>query len=252
MPPQRSSTIPLVDGCKFLKNVGIYDANAGFRRYNESLRLKERVLNFDVTELKKAAAAAVHKDSTKVHSFSKLAEGGFNRAFEMSIDGILVIARLPYPSTYPKHFTIASEVATINLVRSYGVPAPKILGYSATSDNAVGSEYMIMEKVSGRDLGDIWYELSEKERLKVLSQVGKLESLLFSISLPAYGSIYLKRDLEVDIKSVDIAGEDPGAAQFCIGPDVAQKWWFDGRGQLPVSRGPCNYDRHSVLPPDPV
>ncbi|TVY91372.1 Altered inheritance of mitochondria protein, mitochondrial [Lachnellula willkommii] len=206
--------------------------------YNESLRLKEQVLNFDVTELKKAAAAAVHKDSTKVHSFSKLAEGGFNRAFEMTIDGIPVIARLPYPSTYPKHFTVASEVATINLVRSYGVPAPKILGYSATSNNAVGSEYVIMEKVAGRDLGDIWYELSEKERLKVLSQVGKLESVLFSISLPAYGSIYHKRDLEVDTKSVDIPGVDSEAAQLCIGPDVAQKWWYDGRGQLPVSRGP--------------
>jgi len=221
-------------------------------RHNESLRLKERALSFDVTELKKAAAAAVHKDSTKVHSFSKLAEGGFNRAFELTIDGISVIARLPYPSTYPMHLTVASEVATINLVRSYGVPAPKILAYSATSDNAVGSEYIIMEKVNGRDLGDIWYELSESERLKVLSQVGKLESVLFSISLPAYGSIYHKCDLEVNTKSVDFVGGDSEDVQFCIGPDVAQKWWYDGRGQLPVSRGPCNYDRHIVSPLDLV
>ena len=214
----------------------------GNYRYNEPLRLKERTLNFDVAELKKAAAAAVHKDSTKVHNFAKLAEGGFNRAFEMTVDGISVIARLLYPLTYPKQYTVASEVATINLVRSYGVPAPKILGYSTTSNNAVGSEYIIMEKANGRDLGDIWYELSEKERLKVLSQVGKLESVLFSISLPAYGSIYHKHDLDFDTKSVDVAGGDSGAAKFCIGPDVAQRWWFDGRGQLPVSRGPCKYD----------
>jgi len=251
MPPQTSPTIPLEDRCTFPKNIGNAMLMAGYHRYNESLRLKDRVLNF-VTELKRIAAAAVHKDSTKVHSFSKLAEGGFNRAFEMNIDGISVIARLPYPSMYPKHFTVASEAATINLVRSYGVPAPKILGYSATSDNAVGSEYMIMEKVNGRDLGDIWYELSEKERLKALSQVGKLESVLFSIPLPAYGSIYHKRDLEVDTRSVDIAGGDSGVAQFCIGPDVAQKWWYDGRGQLPASRGPCNYYRRSTPPLDPV
>ncbi|EPE36982.1 Protein kinase-like (PK-like) [Glarea lozoyensis ATCC 20868] len=222
MPPQISFSIPLLI----------------LPSYNESMRLKERVLHFDVAELKKAAAATVHKDAADVSNFSKIAEGGFNRVFELTIDGIPVLARLPYPATYPKHLTIASEVATINLVRSYGVPAPKILGYSTTSNNAVGSEYIIMEKVHGRDLGDIWYELSEKERLKVLSQAGKLESILFSIPLPAYGSVYHKSDLGVGSESVDFKGGDLDATQFSIGPDVAQKWWYDGRDDLPFSRGP--------------
>ncbi|CAG8957905.1 hypothetical protein HYFRA_00000246 [Hymenoscyphus fraxineus] len=216
----------------------LFNYTSGRWIYNESLRLKERVKKFDVNELKKAAAAAVQKDVTQIHKFSKLAEGGFNRAFEITIDGISVIARLPYPSTYPKHLTVASEVATINLVRSYGVPAPRILGYSATSDNAVGSEYMIMEKVVGRDLGDIWYGLSEKELLKVLSQIGKLESKLFSIPFPASGSIYHKSDLGADVKSAELSGGDLSPGKFCIGPDVAQKWWYGGRGELAVPRGP--------------
>ncbi|KAH7346883.1 phosphotransferase enzyme family protein [Rhexocercosporidium sp. MPI-PUGE-AT-0058] len=213
--------------------------------YNESLRLKERILHFNVVELKKAAAAAVNKDAAKVQSFRKLAEGGFNRAFELTIDGLQVIARLPYPSTYPKHFSVASEVATMNLVRSYGVPVPKVLDYSDTSNNAVGAEYMIMEKVHGRDLGDVWYELSEKERMKVVVQVARVEPVLFSIALPACGSVYYKRDLGIGTETVDIAvgkgaGEDAGgsAGQLCIGPDVAQKWWYDKRSQLSVPRGP--------------
>ncbi|CAG8975464.1 hypothetical protein HYALB_00004780 [Hymenoscyphus albidus] len=216
----------------------LFNYTSGRWIYNESLRLKERVLKFDVNELKKAAAAAIQKDVTKVHKFSKLTEGGFNRAFEITIDGLSVIARLPYPSTYPKHLTVASEVATINLVRSYGVPAPRILGYSATNDNAVGSEYILMEKVVGRDLGDIWYDLSEKELLKVLSQVGKLESKLFSIPFPASGSIYHKSDLGADAKSAELSGGDLSPGKFCIGPDVAQKWWYGGRGELAVSPGP--------------
>jgi hypothetical protein len=92
-----------------------------------------------------------------------------------------------------------------------------------------------MEKVQGRNLGDIWYELSEKERLKALSQVGKLESVLFSVSLPAYGSVYHKGDLEVGSESIDIGG-DLDATQFSIRPDVAHKWWYDGRDDLPISR----------------
>ena len=222
---------------------------SGRDRYNEPLRLKERILHFDVAELKKAAAAAVRKDAADVHSFHKLAEGGFNRVFELTIDGLQVIARLPYPSTYLKHFSVASEVATMDLVRSYGVPVPKVLDYSATSNNAVGAEYIIMEKVNGRDLGDIWYELSEKERIKVVIQVARLESVLFSISLPGCGSVYYKRDLENGTEAVNItAGEaavesaGESAGQLCIGPDVAQKWWCEKRDQLSVSRGPCKHE----------
>lgn len=217
----------------------------GCDRYNEPLRLKERILHFDVAELKRVAAAAASKDAACVQSFHKLAEGGFNRVFELTIDGLQVIARLTYPSTYPKHFSVASEVATMDLARSYGVPVPKVLDYSATSNNAVGAEYIIMEKVNGRDLGEIWYELSEKERIKVVAQVARLESVLFSISLPGCGSVYYKRDLENGTEAVNItAGEsaDESVGQLCIGPEVAQKWWCDKRDQLSVSRGPCKHE----------
>jgi hypothetical protein len=112
-------------------------------------------------------------------------------------------------------------------VRSYGVPVPKILGYSATHSNAVGAEYIIMEKASGREIADVWYELSEKEHVKVMVQAARVESVLFSISLPACGSIYFKSDLESDTETVDVtagdaAGKDASqsAEQMCIGPDL--------------------------------
>jgi hypothetical protein len=221
---------------------------SGRDRYNEPLRLNERILHFDVAELKKAAAAAVGKDAAGVQSLHKLAEGGFNRVFELTIDGLQVVVRLPYPSTYPKHFSVASEVATMDLVRLHGVPVPKVLDYSTTCNNAVGAEYIIMEKVNGRDLGDIWYELSEKERIKVVAQAARVESVLFSISLPGSGSVYYKRDLEDGTEAVNIAaGECAGesAGQLCIGPDVAQKWWYDKRDQLSVSRGPCKHEPYT-------
>lgn len=216
-------------------------------RYNESLRLEERMLHFDVAELKKVAAAAVSKSAADVQSFRKIGEGGFNGAFELTIGGLQVIAKLPYPSTYPKQLCVASEVATIDLVRSHGVPVPRVLGYSATNNNAVGSEYVIMEKSEGRNLGDLWYDdLSERERMKVVVEVARVESVLFSIDLPACGSIYYKHDLESGVETVDIrtgkyadesANETRGA--LCIGPDAAQKWWYGERSELLVPRGPC-------------
>ena len=82
----------------------------------------------------------------------------------------------------------------------------------------VGAEYIIMEKVNSKDLGDIWYELSEKEQIKVVIQVARLESVLFSISLPGCGSVYYKRDLKNSTEAVNItAGQGAGesAGELC-------------------------------------
>ncbi|KAL7777655.1 hypothetical protein CFE70_004322 [Pyrenophora teres f. teres 0-1] len=111
-------------------------------RYNENVSLAERRLLFNVDELKKAAASSVNKSKSDVKSIRKFAEGGFNRVFEIGIiDGTSVLARLPYPSTQPRRLAVASEVATMNFVRTHGVPTPQTLGY-AIDENPVGSEYL--------------------------------------------------------------------------------------------------------------
>jgi hypothetical protein len=203
--------------------------------YNEQKRLAERSLQFDVEELKKVAAKSMGGHPSDVKSMQKLAEGGFNRVFELEMkDGTSVLARLPYPSTSPQRLAVASEVATMDFVRSHGIPTPRVLGYSV-EENAVGSEYILMEKLPGRPIGDTWFDLSEQERLQVLHDVVQLEARLFKIKLPASGSIYYTRDLGSDTSRVLI----PGAPEhFCVGPYVARRWWFGTREGLELDRGP--------------
>lgn len=204
--------------------------------YNESCRRSERYLEFNVAELKRTVTQAVSRCEADIQSFHKLAEGGFNRTFEITMkDGLQTVARLPYPSTLPKRYAVASEVATMDLVRSYGLPVPQIYAYSTTPNNPVGSEYIIMEKIVGREVGHAWYDLSMKERKSITSEVARLEEILFSISLPAYGSVYYKRDLAATDQSIDI----PAHHGLCIGPDVALGWWYDRRDTLSIDRGPC-------------
>jgi len=181
-------------------------------------------------------AKAVNKDEGDIKGMSKLAEGGFNRTFEVTMkDGLQVIARLPYPSTLPRRYAVASEVATMDLVRTYGVPVPRVYGYAITADNLVASEYIIMEKVQGREIGHTWYDLSVQEKKNVTLDVAKLEASLFAIPLPASGSVYYKKDLLPTDRNIDIPGHDG----LCIGPDVALRWWHDRRDLLSVDRGPC-------------
>lgn len=152
-------------------------------------------------------------------------------------DGLQIIARLPYRSTLPKRYGVASEVATIDLIRAYGIPAPRVFSYAVTTDNTVGSEYIIMEKVSGKEIGHTWYDLSVQERKSITLDVARLEASLFSISLPASGSIYYKKDLLDADPYIDIADHDG----FCVGPDTALSWWYDRRDSLTIDRGPCEY-----------
>lgn len=203
--------------------------------FNESLRLAERRLSFNVDELKNVAARSVHKPVSDITSLRKVAEGGFNRIFELCMkDGTSILARLPYPTTIPRRLAVASEVATMDFVRAHGIPTPRILGY-AIDENPVGSEYILMEKLPGRPIGNAWFHLSENQRLQILHDVIKLEAKLFDIQLPASGSIYYSRDLDARIPKAEIIGTD---GQFCVGPYTGGRWWHGERENLACDRGP--------------
>lgn len=219
--------------------------------YNEPLQQAERSLVFNVSQLKRVAAEAVGRIAGDVASIKKLAEGGFNRTFEISMhDGYRGIARLPYPMTVPKGLATASEVATIDFVRNHGVPVPKVFAYAATAENPVGSEYIIMEKLGGKELGDVWYSMYDRERLSTINQVVKIEAILFSLKLPANGSIYYKKDLGPQVGSIGLPYHG-GNGDFCIGPDVHYKWWYKERSHLPINRQPCKqfiFQSLAILP----
>ncbi|KAI4960759.1 hypothetical protein J4E86_002384 [Alternaria arbusti] len=202
---------------------------------NESLRTAERRLVFNVSELKEVAAKALNRPASDVHAIKKIAEGGFNRILEVMMnDGSSVLARLPYPSTLPRRLAVASEVATLDFLRTNGIPVPRVLDYS-TGENAVGVEYMLMERLPGKPLSDIWFNLAEEERCHILHKIVSMEIKLFANRLPACGSIYYPRDLPTNTPRVDIPGSD---GSLCMGPYASQKWWYGERGILNVDRGP--------------
>ncbi|KAH4004327.1 hypothetical protein HBI25_044230 [Parastagonospora nodorum] len=208
--------------------------------WNDSLKHAERRRVFNVTELKRFAAAAVDRKVEDIASFVKLAEGGFNRTFLITMyDGFQFVGRIPYPVTEPKHLVVASEVATMEFLRSHDIRVPKIYSYSSTSDNAAGTEYLFMERVCGTHLGDIWFDLSEKARITVVTNLVELESRLFSLEFPASGSLYYTKDLPAGFNKVDIpTPESPCDARFCIGPDTRLHLWHGKRLHIQTDRGP--------------
>ncbi|PYH41312.1 phosphotransferase family protein [Aspergillus saccharolyticus JOP 1030-1] len=218
----------------------LFNDTSGRWIYDEHLRKSQRRRPFNVDELKRLAASSINAPASEVVDLQKLGEGGFNRTFLVTMrDGFQLVARIPYPVTEPKYLLVASEVATINYLRRRGFPVPRIYGYSATADNAAGTEYIFMERASGRSLTERWFDLSEKELAGLVEKLVAWEARLFALEFPASGSIFMERDLRC-METVPIPGEEGFVpeGQFCIGPEVTRGLWLGQRRILPVHRGP--------------
>ncbi|ORY14015.1 kinase-like domain-containing protein [Clohesyomyces aquaticus] len=218
----------------------LFEYTSGRWLWNDALKHSERRRIFNVLELKRLAAAAVSRNEEDVARFEKLAEGGFNRTFLITMhDGFQLVGRIPYPVTEPKHLVIASEVATMDFLRMHSIPVPQIYSYSTTSENPAGTGYIFMELVRGRNLGDIWFDMPEKARIAVVTKLVELETRLFSLPLPASGSLYFAKDLSEESSRVEIPITDPGNDRgFCIGPDTRHGLWYGKRLNIQTDRGP--------------
>lgn len=210
--------------------------------YNEHLRLSERRLHFNINELCRVVAKSVGLPHTDIVLVTKIAEGGSYRIFEATFrHGLKIIARLPYPCTLPRKYGIASEVATMEFLRIHGIPIPKILDWSSSASNQLGSEYIIMERVSGRELADTWCMMTFQERMAVIKKIVDIERLLFGIQFPASGSLFFKNSLDPDVECIDMPEISSlnDSSRFCIGPSTEYLWWYQKRNELAANRGPC-------------
>lgn len=156
-------------------------------------------------------------------------------------DGYAVIARLPYSTTAPRRLAVASEAATLDVLHSRGIPVPKVLGYSPDTTNPVGAEYILLEKLEGVPLSNQWFTMDNKSRVKIMRQIIGLEKQFMTISFPASGSLYYRRDIEASQPTIPLSGQSslPLFDQVVVGPTAQYEWWYRERALLDVDRGPC-------------
>ena len=150
--------------------------------WNEREQLEARYRRFDVSSLQQAACQAV--GASKCISFKKIGEGNYNKAYRLQIeDGQKIIAKVPHPNAGPRGHTTASEVATMELARTVlNLPVPRVLAWSATDQNPVQAEYIIMEEASGSQLHEVWQDLSLRRKCDIIREFVDIERKLLSVS----------------------------------------------------------------------
>ncbi|KAF2189972.1 hypothetical protein K469DRAFT_625997, partial [Zopfia rhizophila CBS 207.26] len=102
---------------------------------------------------------------------------------------------------------LASEAATLKYIRKYSsIPVPEVYSYSSTTLNEIGVPFILMSKARGSPLGTrTWHSLlhdipnssviprqclTEKERKKVMRQLGAITSQLSCLRLDKIGSLF--------------------------------------------------------------
>ncbi|KAL1735272.1 Alpha/beta hydrolase family-domain-containing protein [Schizophyllum commune] len=214
--------------------------------YNDEQQLAVRHVPFNVEALLSIAAKAA--GANEIVSFKKVQDGINNRVFDLRTDnGKEYIVKIPFPVAGPKHLLTASEVATLDYIRTeLNIPAPVVRSWSSHAESTpVGCEYIMYEKLRGEPLRvhectDV--DLEDDPYVQLIPFIRAIESVLSNIRFSQIGSIYYKEDVHESIrdrplyKNPDLENEN--TSRFCIGPTVHREFWRAGRHALNIDRGP--------------
>ncbi|KZN88255.1 Altered inheritance of mitochondria protein [Penicillium chrysogenum] len=210
--------------------------------YDEHLQFERRFVKFDVQALQQVASKVLGAQCVQM---TKLPEGLYNKVFSLKMEnGEEVLARIPNPNAGHPQYCVASEVATLDFLRNIlGIPVPRVLAWSSPSlhPNTVGTEYMLMERVKGYQLSEVWDTMSEAQRFGLVKNLVEIETKLAKMEFTKHGSLYYKGTYlrGGNIDPGELPSSKQGAtAKFVIGPTTERSFWENEKRELDIDRGP--------------
>lgn len=129
-------------------------------------------------------------------------KGAFNKLYAVECPRGSFFMRVSLP--VDPRFKTLSEVATIALVQSHtSVPVPQIIASNATSDNELHFEWILMKRVHGLPLADIWASLTWDAKVSCVNEVASIVAQLFDLKYNSIGNLFNAKDLLMDSERQD-------------------------------------------------
>ncbi|PUU82923.1 phosphotransferase enzyme family-domain-containing protein [Tuber borchii] len=180
-----------------------------------------------------------------------LAGGAFNKVYSIMIpsNNISDPKSYVFRATLPVEpfYKTASEVATLRLLRQCtSLPVPEVFAYDCTTKNELGFEWIIMEKIPGTRLKDLWPCMNLEQKKIVIERLGQFsKELREKCKFNAIGSLYQRTELSEGDLKVSVATD---YNDFVIGPIVNASFFAGKRKPLTKrDRGPYRNDRVYLL-----
>ncbi|KAJ5584942.1 uncharacterized protein N7459_004742 [Penicillium hispanicum] len=118
-----------------------------------------------------------------------LAEGALNKLYDVKIDNEVYVMRVSLP--VDPYYKTMSEVSTVDWVsRTTNIPVPRVITYQSSRENPIGFEWIIMTRMPGRPLKELWRSLSFSAKTCLVEEFAAYSSCLFRNQLQGIGNLY--------------------------------------------------------------
>lgn len=221
----------------------------------------------NLSVIKSLAMHHLPQNFTEIH-VDFFAEGAFNKLY--SVRSLSISQQYIMRVTLPVEpfFKTESECATLAYIRMHtSIPIPKVIAYSSTSENELGFEWMLIEKINGIPLSGAWESMNFESKVKLSNEMSRYLQQLSSLRFDEIGNLYFstiqdkvnarRRSLDdtVTKESTNIhdrtllnpdneTGDETEPVNQNIGTEfvigrIVSPWFFrDKRVLLSVDRGP--------------
>ncbi|KAK2810754.1 hypothetical protein FQN49_008517 [Arthroderma sp. PD_2] len=175
-------------------------------------------------------------------SVSFFSQGAFNRLYHVQCDqnaaqtSYLMRVSLPVDP----NFKTLSEVATLAWIQQHtSLPAPRVVAYDHSNANELGFEWILMEKMPGRPLANVWGSMAWAQKEKLAAKIAHYSAELFSRRLSRIGNPFFTKQCGTrDMTQVHLQNDGP--AEFVVDRIVSMQFFWDDHFSHDVPRGPYN------------
>jgi hypothetical protein len=117
-----------------------------------------------------------------------LAQGVFSRVYVVSSLSEEYMFKVSLPMF--RRWKTECEIATMEWARQTSLPVPRVLAHMNDPSQAVGYEWIIMEKDSGNPLEEVWADMDYPCKSRFVKQLAAFSAATFGHKLRGMGSLY--------------------------------------------------------------
>jgi len=128
---------------------------------------------------------------------SFFAEGGFNKLYQITYRDHQPSYLLRVALPVDPYLKTESEVATIAFLRAQtSMPAPRIIAWQSNRNGELGFEWILMEKIQGVPLCDVWRKIPWERKLVLVEILAGFIKDMQDHKFDSIGALYFKSALE--------------------------------------------------------
>lgn len=129
------------------------------------------------------AARTIYPKAKKANRINK---GYSHEIFEVETEAYPESVIVRFTNNNPDENSLGKEIRVNNLLQEIGIPVPRIILHDK-SKTRCPYEFAILSKSEGKDLIDIWDNLSKKDQEDIAEQMGEILGKIHTIRFDSFG-----------------------------------------------------------------